>query len=73
MKGLQVLEMLPESPGRDREELASLLTLGRALHALKGLGAPEAERVFVRALPRLAMMQGNKMTTLPTLNSGDPV
>ena len=48
-KGLEVLERLPECPGRDREELASLLTLGPALHALKGLGAPEAERVFVRA------------------------
>jgi class 3 adenylate cyclase/predicted ATPase len=48
-KGLEVLERLPVSPGRDREELASLLTLGPALHALKGLGAPEAEHVFVRA------------------------
>ena len=48
-KALEVLERLPESPGRDREELASLLTLGPALHALKGLGAPEAERVFARA------------------------
>jgi class 3 adenylate cyclase/predicted ATPase len=48
-KGLEVLEKLPESSSRDREELALLLTLGPALHALKGLGAPEAERVFVRA------------------------
>jgi predicted ATPase len=48
-KGLEALERLPESPGRDREELASLLTLGPVLHALKGLGAPEAERVFARA------------------------
>jgi len=48
-KALDVLESLPESPDRDREELASLLTLGPALHALKGLGAPEAERVFARA------------------------
>jgi class 3 adenylate cyclase/predicted ATPase len=48
-KGLEVLEKLPESSGRDREELACLLTLGPALHALKGLGAPEAEHVFTRA------------------------
>jgi class 3 adenylate cyclase/predicted ATPase len=48
-KGLEILDKLPESPGRDREELASLLTLGPAFHALKGLGAAEAEQVFVRA------------------------
>src|SRR5262245_31070885 len=48
-KGLEILNKLPESPTRDREELASLLTLGPALHALKGLGAGEAEQVFIRA------------------------
>jgi predicted ATPase len=48
-KGLEILEKLPASPARDREELASLLTLGPALHAQKGLGASEAEQVFVRA------------------------
>ena len=48
-KGLEIVETLPEGTARDRQEMALLLTLGPALQASKGLGAPEAERVFSRA------------------------
>jgi adenylate cyclase len=65
-KGLEALEKLPESSGRDREELASLLTLGPALHALKGLGAPEAEHVFARAR-KLSERTGETVPTFQAL------
>jgi class 3 adenylate cyclase/predicted ATPase len=48
-RGLDVVASLPEGAGRERHELALLLALGPAIQAAKGLGAPEAERVFVRA------------------------
>ena len=48
-RGLEIAETLPEGADRDRDELALLLALGPAIQALKGLGAPEAERVFSRA------------------------
>jgi adenylate cyclase len=47
-RGLEVVQALDEA-GRDRHELALLLALGPAIQATKGLGAPEAERVFGRA------------------------
>ena len=48
-RGLEIVSLLPESADRQRHELALLLALGPAIQALDGLGAPEAERVFVRA------------------------
>jgi len=51
-RGLEIVETLPEDMERDRHELALLLAFGTAIQALKGLGAPEAERVFVRARER---------------------
>ena len=48
-KGLDIVATLPEGADRDRHELALLLYLGPAIQVLKGLGAPEAERVFSRA------------------------
>jgi DNA-binding NtrC family response regulator/predicted ATPase len=47
-RGLEVVERLHEA-SRDRHELSLLLALGPAIQATKGLGAPEAERVFARA------------------------
>jgi predicted ATPase len=47
-RGLEVVQFLDEA-SRDRHELALLLALGPAIQATKGLGAPEAERVFGRA------------------------
>jgi class 3 adenylate cyclase/predicted ATPase len=48
-KGLDIVQTLPEGAERDREELALLLGFGSTIQALKGLGAPDAERVFSRA------------------------
>ncbi len=48
-RGLDIVATLPEGLDRERHELALLLELGPTLQALKGLGAPEAERVFSRA------------------------
>jgi transcriptional regulator with AAA-type ATPase domain/predicted ATPase len=47
-RGLEVVQALDEA-SRDTHELAILLALGPAIQATKGLGAPEAERVFGRA------------------------
>ena len=48
-RGLETVETLPEGAARERHKLALLLALGPAIQAMKGLGAPEAERVFSRA------------------------
>jgi class 3 adenylate cyclase len=48
-RGVDVVASLPEGVGRERHELALLLALGPAIQAARGLGAPEAERVFARA------------------------
>jgi DNA-binding NtrC family response regulator/predicted ATPase len=47
-RGLGVVQVL-DGASRDRHELGLLLALGPAIQATKGLGAPEAERVFARA------------------------
>ena len=49
-KGLEVLGALPDGPERARRELDLLTTMGPALHAIKGTGAPEAEHAYRRAL-----------------------
>jgi predicted ATPase len=48
-QGLEVLHALPETPERTHQELALYLTLGPALSTTRGAGAPEVERVYVRA------------------------
>jgi tetratricopeptide (TPR) repeat protein len=48
-RGLALLATLPESPERDRQELALQLTLGPPLSVTKGRGAPEIERAYLRA------------------------
>jgi TOMM system kinase/cyclase fusion protein len=48
-QGLALLEPLPDTPERARQELAVQMTLGPVLMALKGGGAPEVERVYTRA------------------------
>jgi class 3 adenylate cyclase/predicted ATPase len=48
-RALEVVESLGPGVLRDRNELAVLLALGPTTQALKGLGAPEAEKVFARA------------------------
>jgi class 3 adenylate cyclase/predicted ATPase len=44
-----LLEPLPNTPERDRQELVVQMTLGPALMATKGGGAPEVERLYTRA------------------------
>ena len=48
-KGLDLIEKLPLSQGRDARELALRISLGTALIATKGYQAPEVERTFTRA------------------------
>ena len=46
---LDLLTTLPESRERSQQELAVQMTLGTALRATKGGGAPEVERLYTRA------------------------
>lgn len=47
--GLKIVETLPESPERNQQELALLVSSGVPLTATKGFTSPELERVFTRA------------------------
>ena len=49
-RGLALLELLPEGPGREREELRLLLALAPLYRVTKGWAAPELQRVLERAL-----------------------
>jgi len=48
-KGLELLKTEPDTPERIQQELALQTTLGPALMAVKGYGAPELEQVYTRA------------------------
>src|SRR5262245_45791089 len=48
-KGLEVLQALPDTPERLRQELLVQTTLGPALMAVKGYAAPEVEHAYTRA------------------------
>jgi predicted ATPase len=48
-QGLALLQALPDSPERAQHELHVQTTLGPALMALKGWGAPEVEVAYTRA------------------------
>jgi class 3 adenylate cyclase/predicted ATPase len=48
-KGLDQLELLPDTPERQRQELEILSALGAALFAVKGYAAPETGHVYARA------------------------
>jgi predicted ATPase len=47
--GLALLKTLPDTAERTQQELDVQITLGPALMAIKGLGAPEVEQVYRRA------------------------
>src|ERR1700722_19126524 len=47
-KALELLGELPETPERDRRELALQLAVGPALMSVKGWAAPEVERAYRR-------------------------
>ena len=46
---LDLLTTLPESRARSQQELVVQMTLGMALRATKGSGAPEVEQLYIRA------------------------
>jgi predicted ATPase len=48
-RGLELLERLPETPERARQELSLQLTLGVPLIATKGYAAPDVGSVYTRA------------------------
>ncbi len=63
-KGLELLETLPDTPERNRQELTLDTTLGPALIATKGNAAPEVEQTYARAL-ELCRRLGEPPATLP--------
>jgi predicted ATPase len=48
-KGLELLQLLPETPARDRHELLLQCTLAASLTATKSYTAPEAGQTYTRA------------------------
>jgi len=48
-RGLELLKALPDTPERIQQELFLQTTLGPALMAIKGYGAPEVEQAYARA------------------------
>jgi predicted ATPase len=63
---MQFLNTLAETPLRDRQELALQTTLGPALIATKGNGAPEVGAVYQRAL-QLGRQSGEDARLFPVL------
>jgi predicted ATPase len=63
---MQFLKALPETPERDRQELALQTMLGPALIATKGNGAPEVGAVYNRAL-QLGRQSGEDARLFPVL------
>jgi len=66
-KGLEVLRALPEGQVRDQHELALQITLGWALAAAKGYGAPEVGVTFSRGR-ELCDRMGPSAPMLPVLS-----
>jgi class 3 adenylate cyclase/predicted ATPase len=48
-RGLHLLATLPETPGRDQQELDLQIALAQALAATRGTSAPEVEQTYARA------------------------
>ena len=61
-RGLEVLQKLPDTPDRARQELALLLALGVSLVATQGFASPDVEKTYDRAR---ALCQ--RMEDIPTL------
>src|SRR5438094_943253 len=57
-KGLDVLQVLPETSERAQHELDLQIALGRALTATKGQAAPEVGQVFTRARELCQQVEG---------------
>lgn len=65
-KALKLLQKLPDTPARGRQELALLELLGPALIALKGNAASPVEKVYLRAY-RLCQQLGDCPQQFSTL------
>jgi TOMM system kinase/cyclase fusion protein len=65
-KGLELLQSLPDTPERARQELGLQVTLGPALMIAKGWGAPEVEYVYARARA-LSQQVGESPELFPVL------
>lgn len=63
---LESLKVLPETPERDRQELATLLGLGTSLIAMKGYGTTEAEQIYTQA-QRLCLQIGEPLQVAQVL------
>jgi predicted ATPase len=69
-KGLEVLQMLPDTPARLQHELALQTTLGPALIATKGYGAPEVAQAYTRARELCRQMgEGGTLNSAPYTSS----
>ena len=49
LKGLELIKALPETPERMQQEFVLQITLGPAMIATKGYGAPEVASIYARA------------------------
>jgi len=65
-KGLEVLQVLPDTPARLQHELELQTTLGPALIATKGFGAPEVAQAYTRAR-ELCQQMGETPDVFPVL------
>ncbi|MGE0824968.1 MAG: AAA family ATPase [Candidatus Binatia bacterium] len=65
-RGLSLLQQLPDSPERMRQELQWQVSLGVALMATKGYAAPEAKRAYDRAR-ELCQQMGQTPQLIPVL------
>ncbi|MGB7292193.1 MAG: adenylate/guanylate cyclase domain-containing protein [Thermodesulfobacteriota bacterium] len=65
-KGLELIEVLPDTPERIHQELALRIALSVPLTATKGYGAPEVERVLTRAKD-LCHQAGETVGHIPVL------
>ena len=59
--GLEVLQMLPDTPQRAQQELHLLLILGGALRITKGFAAPEVGHTFARARELCRHVEGTPL------------
>jgi tetratricopeptide (TPR) repeat protein len=67
-QGLELLEALPDTPERTRQELDFLTALARALQVTKGGGTPELEPVLTRA-SALSQQVGEPRQRVAVLNA----
>ena len=65
-KGLELLNLLPDTQARDQHELTLQIALGAPLSVMKGFGAPEVEQAYTRAR-ELCQHVGNTPQLFPAL------